>query len=135
MYSAHDVLKKLKLCGCTNIEGHGLKPLQRSTVLEQLDISLIGKHENPNVHEIIRPQGEISAEAVVPILLSIISANGCALKYIEFPQKWRAHSMPPLYPVMELRRRFNILLASRVVHCSKCNISMNVDGNWLSADK
>ena len=43
--NAHDVLKRLKLCGCTNITGIGLHPLQGSTVLEQIDLSLVGKYE------------------------------------------------------------------------------------------
>ena len=42
--NAHDVLKRLKLCGCVNITGLGLNPLRGSIVLEQIDIGLVGKH-------------------------------------------------------------------------------------------
>ena len=43
--NARDVLKRLKLCGCVNITGKGLNPLQGSVVLEQIDIGLVRKHE------------------------------------------------------------------------------------------
>jgi len=82
--NAQDVLKKLKLCGCINIEGHGLSPLRGSVVLEQIDLSTVGKHENSE----IKPQPKISQEVVMPILESIISTYGCSLKHIEFPSKW-----------------------------------------------
>jgi len=61
--NARDVLKRLKLCGCTNIKGIGLNPLRGSTVLvEQIDISLVGRYDNPYP----APESKISEEAVAP---------------------------------------------------------------------
>ena len=82
--NAQDVLKRLKLCGCINITGHGLNPLRGSVVLEQIDISLVRKHEKRK----IKPEPKISQEVVLPILDSIISSDGFSLKHIQFPDKW-----------------------------------------------
>lgn len=69
--SAQDVLKKIMLAGCINVEGHGLGPLRNSAVLELIDISIIGKYETPY----IRTEPKISEEAVLPILDSIIASR------------------------------------------------------------
>lgn len=45
--NAQDVLKKLKLTGCININGQGLSPLRGSVVLEQIDLCLLKKYEDP----------------------------------------------------------------------------------------
>ena len=78
------MLKRLKLCGCINITGIGLNPLRGSVVLEQIDISLVRKHEKPK----IKPEPQISQEVVLPILDSIVSSDGCSLTHIKFPDKW-----------------------------------------------
>ena len=39
-------VKKLKLANCVNITGAGLEPLRGSLVIEQIDLSLTGEHEN-----------------------------------------------------------------------------------------
>jgi len=124
--NAHDMLKRLKLCGCINIIGHGLKPLQRSTVLELIDISLIGRHDNPSIHM----KSNISEEDTVPILDSIISSDGCSLKYIQFPQKWKYISRET-HPIAELKTRYNQQLNHRGFGCSKCNRNMNAQ-EWLN---
>jgi len=132
--NAHDVLKKLKLYGCINIEGHGLNPLRGSVVLEQIDISFSGKYEQ----RYIKPQPKISQEVVVPILDSIISANGCSLKYIQFPYKWLGReygSLESSGPVREFRGRFNSFLSIRNqgVNCIRCNAMISLDlGEWLN---
>ena len=40
-------LKTLKLTNCINISGIGLKPLRRSMIIEQIDLSLTGEHQSP----------------------------------------------------------------------------------------
>ena len=70
---AHDVLKKLKLCGCNNITGIGLNPLRGSTVLEHIDISLVGKHDKRGYE----PESKISQEIFQPNCDSFI--NTCSL--------------------------------------------------------
>jgi len=47
--NAKDTLKKLILTGLVNIVGHGLYPLRGSNVLEQVDLSLASKYENPDI--------------------------------------------------------------------------------------
>lgn len=82
--SAHGVLKKLKLTGCINITGCSLEPLRRSTVIEQMDLSLSKQFESPRSNV----ESKISEEVVIPILDSIISANGSSLKYLLLPICW-----------------------------------------------
>ena len=132
--NARDVLKKLKLCGCINIEGHGLSPIRNSIILEQIDISLVGKHDDLY----FGIQSKISQAAVVPILDSIISSDGCSLKYIQFPWKWRGigthNASGEIHPISGLRTRFNQYLHSRTslgLSCSKCNANMRDYRDWL----
>ena len=121
---AHDVLKRLKLCGCTNITGIGLNPLRGSVVLEQIDFSLVGKHGIFNCHPQL--QSKILEEAVVPILDSIISSNGCSLKHVMFPPEWRgSNAHAESESLNQFRQRYNILYNSRRLNCSKCNSEMD----------
>jgi len=131
--NAHDVIKRLKLCGCVNIEGHGLNPLRGSVVLEQIDISFSGKYKQQDID-----QSKIIQAAIVPILDSIISVNGCSLKYIQFPKKWRYigthNAAGEIHPISGLRTRFNEYLHSRTsldLDCSKCNRRMTNYREWL----
>ena len=75
---------KLKLAHCVNIIGHGLAPLQGSTVLRQIDLSLVARFESPDI------AGEVWLEerVVIPILQSIIT-EGNSLTSLSFPQQWK----------------------------------------------
>ena len=122
--NAHDVLKRLKLCGCVNIEGHGLNPLRGSIVLEQIDISIVGKHEKPK----IKPEPKISVVAVVPVLDSIIASDNCSLKHIQFPKKWYLHGYittrreeEEQSSIARLKSRFDRHLNALDLRCGKCN--------------
>ena len=42
-------LQTLKLAGCVNITGIGLRALRGSIALKQIDLSLVGKHEKPTL--------------------------------------------------------------------------------------
>ena len=122
--NAHDVLKRLKLCGCTNIEGHGLNPLRESVVLELIDLSLAKRHETrKDVSESM-----ICVEYIMPILDSIISSNGFSLRHVHFPKKWytfeRYNATEEVYPIMEFERRFNRQLEELGLDCAKCNMNM-----------
>ena len=129
--NARDVLKRLKLCGCTNITGLGLNPLRGSVVLEQIDLSLVGKHENP---EIVDPESKISQELVISILDSIISSDGFSLKYTKIPQEWRGNGMNGL--TVEFRERYNRLFDERGLSCTSCYTAIQGEGayssGWLS---
>ena len=66
-------LKILKLAGCVNITGVGLNTLRSSTSLEQIDLSLVGKHEPPW----IEPEPLLSENLVIPILdVSLAEGEG-----------------------------------------------------------
>ena len=81
-------VKRLKLTNCTKITGVGLRPLLFSTVIEQIDLSLVGLHQKPELD----PEPPISFQLVVPILDSIISGAGASsLKHLQFPYKWRKY--------------------------------------------
>ncbi|KAL7448450.1 hypothetical protein ACHAWC_000633, partial [Mediolabrus comicus] len=115
-------VKRLKLTNCTNITGVGLIPLQFSTVIEQIDLSLVGMHQNPKLY----PEPPISSELVLPILQSIINENRCALKHLEFPKVWREYnSADGTYGTAELTQfieQYNEMTENRgPASCSKCN--------------
>ena len=83
---AANKVKRLFLTNCTNISGIGLRPLRGCTSIEQIDLSLVGKHCNPQ----IIPEPPLSCDIVLPILESIISNETlCRLKYLNFPKGWR----------------------------------------------
>jgi len=130
--NAHDMLKRLKLCGCINITGIGLNPLQGSTVLEQIDVSLAPKYGRQE----ISPEAKISQEITATILDSIISTNGCSLKYIQFPERWRRGAK--IQAIKTFQDRFNRYLDSRCISCAMCSKKMgngtsNCDsGYWMS---
>ncbi|KAL7455874.1 hypothetical protein ACHAWC_009164, partial [Mediolabrus comicus] len=61
---AVNTVKRLKLVNCTSITGVGLGPLRGSIMIEQIDLSLVCKHQSPEID----PEPPISCEAVLPIL-------------------------------------------------------------------
>jgi len=79
-------LKKLKLTNCRGIIGHGLAPLRQSVVIEQIDLSLVGKFESP----ILEGDTLLSESVTLPILQSIVDMEGSVLKQLVFPQSWSA---------------------------------------------
>ncbi|KAL7425610.1 hypothetical protein ACHAXM_000085 [Skeletonema potamos] len=78
-------VKRLKLTNCVNITGAGLDPLRGSTVIEQIDLSLVGEHQRP----FLDPDPLILAAVVLPILDSIFEREGYSLKHLQFPHVWR----------------------------------------------
>ena len=129
--NARDMLKRLKLCGCTNITGIGLNPLRGSAVLEQVDLSFVGKHGKTKIAP-MHIELKISDEAVVPILESIISTNGCSLKYILYPWRWRAGRQENEL-LAQFQRRYNAMFRTRSsnLNCSHCSINMRDHQNWM----
>ena len=131
--NAHDVLKRLKLARCTNITGRALIPLRDSVVLEQIDISLVGKHESPII-DLQKPKlmvtcgdgygyfdqsiPRIHQRHVMPIIDSIISADGCSLKHVQFPYHWRNKKLPP--PLKQFQSKYNQVCCNRGISCTLC---------------
>ena len=128
--NAHDVLKKLKLCGCINITGIGLYPLRSSVVLEQIDLSLVGKYIIDGIQWPWQESAKMSHQVVLPVLDSIIAADECSLKYIQFPVNWcpgRRTRIPQVHRFIE---RYNELLSTRDMICSKCEEDM-LHTDWM----
>ena len=123
-------LKRLKLTGCVNISGHGLRPLWGSVVLEQIDLGLNKQHAS----SIIEPEPSLSEDAVVPILDSIVDADQNVLKHLQLPKKWRKKRGPMLREFLE---KYNLLLESRGSTCSKCDESIEVFSSvgWIWRDE
>jgi len=125
--SAVRTIKKLKLTHCVGIKGSCLEPLRASTTLVQLDLSLVEDKKSPNIN----PEPAISTAEVIPILHSIIDAEGCSLKHIQFPKKWRGELKLFFTPKKQLLMRFlskyNRIMKNSNVTCGahKCT-----DGNW-----
>ena len=79
-------LKTLRLTNLLNISGIGLEPLRGSTIIEKIDLSLVGDHEIPKLY----PEPPISCTDILPILDSIIDmGEASSFKLLIFPKKWR----------------------------------------------
>ena len=101
-------VKRLKLTNCINFTGAGLRPLRGSTIIEQIDLSLVCDDENPRLD----PEPPISCDAVLPILDSIIQSEGCALKDVQYPSAWQDNSLPDS-EYSQFCSRFNIYWSNR----------------------
>lgn len=121
----------MRLTHCTNFTGAGLRPLHGSTIIEQIDLSLVGDGEDPTL---LDPDPPISCDLVLPILDSIIAAEGCSLKHLHFPYMWRKdRSTDTDFHAFILR--YNIMRENRdTVTCLNFNCDQNlpVNGNeWI----
>ena len=105
-------LKVLKLAGCTKITGSGLEILRSAAALEQIDMSLVGKHESAW----ISPCHMLSESVVIPLLDDIIR-NRRTVKLLEFPKEWRWSESAQMHQFL---RRYNDYLTNQRFCCSKC---------------
>jgi len=123
---AQNKTKSLKFTNCVGITGCGLELLMRSTVLERIDLSLVGDHENPA----ITPEPPISAAVVIPILNSILNTQGNSLVHVQLPKKWREERSDVL---TQFLARFDRMLNERRFQCSKgCGICEGNEGFQLA---
>lgn len=104
-------LRSLKLTSCLGIIGVGLQPLMGSTVLESIDLSLVGANESP----LINPEPPISAEIVLPILESIVDMEESVLLKVQLPKKWRVEKSDILTNFL---RKFDRVLVEREIDCT-----------------
>ena len=110
-------VKRLKLTNCTKIFGICLEPLRGSVVIEQIDLSLAGDHQNPDLNPILR----ISCEFVLPILDSIIERD-CTLMHLQFPSGWRKGPLSTEFHAFI--ERYNEIRRNRgTVHCETATLS------------
>jgi len=78
-------LKILKLTGCVNIIGHGLRILLDAINLRQIDLSLVGRNESP----VVVPEPALAQAVVLPILSSMVKSKHVDIKHIQMPKHWR----------------------------------------------
>ena len=104
-------VKSLRLTNCVGIIGTGLEPLRGSLLLERIDLSLVGDHKSPTLN----PEPPISVNDVVPILESIIGAEGNALIQVHLPKKWRVEKSNILTTFLQ---NFDTVLHGRQIKCS-----------------
>lgn len=121
-------LKRLKLAGCINITGSGLDSLMGSSVLEQIDLTMTKEFEN----SIMKTRTLICGDEVLPIIWSIIDADGSSLKQMQIPRKLllRDYETDLDYFLLEYCQ----LLQSRPFNCagSRCPAECpGQDGNGL----
>ncbi len=120
-------LKTLRLTNLLNITGIGLEPLRGSTMIEKIDLSLVGNNVSPD----LRPAPPISCTDVLPILDSIIDMGGeSSLKLLIFPKKWRKERNIDT-EFHAFLGRYNELLCSRTVTCFKCDSNLSDDSDSM----
>ncbi|KAK1734903.1 hypothetical protein QTG54_014363, partial [Skeletonema marinoi] len=113
-------LKKLRLTNCIHVTGVGLGPLRGSTIIRQIDLSLVGDHESPKLD----PEPPISCAEVIPILDSIIErGEECSLEYLQFPNEWRKERNTES-DFHAFLTRYNELLCSRADVCLQCSCNL-----------
>ena len=116
--AVHEV-STVKLTHCVGISGSGLEPLRGFTTLEQLDLSLVADNKNPK----LSPEPAISEAKVLPILESIIDADGRSGSdavsifkklYVEFPKKWRDEKSELMVKFLS---KYNSVMNDRKISC------------------
>jgi len=124
-------LKILKLVGCVSITGIGLNELRSSIVIQQIDMSLVGKHESAS----LKPEPLLSESVVIPILEDIIS-NGSSLKQLELPKKWRNSEVESTL-LDQFLERYNQYMTNQNYCCSNCNRTCAETGGmrWMDLER
>ena len=105
-------LKKLYLTHCFKVTGSGLEVLRHSTVIEQIDLSLVDTHERPALPN----EAHLSVDIVVPILNFMIE-NSNSLKQVQISKRWQEDRRPLLSQFLS---RFDSILHQRNLICSLC---------------
>ena len=103
-------IRRVKFTHCVGITGKGLEPLRGSIHLESIDLSLVGTRCSPNLN----PEAKLSKMDVIPILDSILDAEGCTLKHVQFPKKWRMEQSQLLGRFLA---KYNRVMNSRNIVC------------------
>ena len=106
-------LKILKLPGCINILGTGLIPLVGSTVLQQMDLSLVKRQETPK----ITPDPQLNQLAIFAIMDSIIDATDSSFQHIQLPEHFRVQTNPNFDFFLQ---RYNEFLNRKGGKCPNC---------------
>jgi hypothetical protein len=103
-------IKTVKLTHCVDISGYGLRPLRGSKTLQQLDLDLIDKKNS----FIMDSSSKLSESDAIPILDSIVDADGSMIKHIQFPKKWREERSQLLSMFLG---KYNCTMNKRSIQC------------------
>jgi len=123
-------LKRLRLTNCINITGVGLDPLRGSTIIQDIDLSLVGVHESCRLD----PEPPISCAEVIPILDSIIErGEDCSLEHLQFPNEWR-RERNTVSDFHAFLTRYNDYLNSRADVCLKCSCNLSEKNEMIDMD-
>eukprot|EP00984_Skeletonema_dohrnii_P020802 scaffold10223_cov96-Skeletonema_dohrnii-CCMP3373.AAC.10 len=121
-------VKRLKLANCIHIDGTGLEPLRGSLIIEQIDLSLAGDHQE----NFLGARPPVSCDRVLPILDSIIEREGCALMYLQFPFSfvWYCEERSRFSDFHAFMLRYNQMWGNREeTSCLECNTRLPTDGH------
>ena len=121
--NASNNLRTLKLAGCVNITGSCLEVIRSSSVLVELDLSLVRMHESP----VLDTEPLLSESIVIPILDDIIdSGSSSSLKLLHLPKKFRMNQSPMIRQFIE---RYDHYISSFRYSCSRCERLCNSTGS------
>ena len=90
-----NAIREVVLTHCSSLRGCGLEPLRGSAHLEMINLSLVRWGEESET------EVGLDETVVLPILESIIDAEGCSLGHIQFPKKWRIEQSDSLRRFLE----------------------------------
>ncbi len=110
-------LKSLNLGNCFPLIGSALEPLRGSTILERIDLSLLGSIPNFDPFH----QCNLSQTVVIPVLNSIIDRQNHRLRHLQFPREWRrdVHSVESGY-LADFLEKYNATEHQQSIHCKEC---------------
>ena len=113
-------LKSLNLGNCFPLIGSALEPLRGSTILERIDLSLLGSIPNFDPFR----QCNLSQTAVIPILNSIVDRQNHRLRHLQFPREWRRdiHSLESGY-LADFLEKYNETEHQQSIHCKECGVN------------
>ena len=108
-------LRILKLTGCVNVIGHGLRILNGAINLRQIDLSLVGRRESTAVV----PKPALAQAVVLPILSQMVNSKHVDIKHIQMPKHWRI--IDNNSGLKQFFALYSKSLAKECVDCSECN--------------
>jgi len=114
---ARRTLKQLRLRHLHNFFGHGLEPLRSSTVIEEIDLGLKLRLWAQS-HGSAR---RLSPQALIPIMDSIVDAEGTSLRKLELPEEWKTSHARNELPLCQFLEKFHQFLQNKEIPCYHCH--------------
>ena len=116
-------IKKLRLSNCILLEGDGLWPLRRSTVIQQIDLSVVTGYTKSKLWKAAQ-ENYFENEDVFRTLLCIIHRPDNALKHIQLHWSCREGWLMPRFVDSFITEYNHMLIARGIRSCSKCIINL-----------